>query len=492
MNTRKTVALALLLGVAVLYLTKVLLPSRAREEGGRLAFSGVQPEEISQIDVARRSLEGSVEQYTLVQSVVADAKKEGGVSVDKQKPTKSTWSLPAIRGAVLDTNVMGEFVKTIKDLPVENPLSDRELHTDLSVYGLDKPVLTIVVHKGAYQSTEVAFGKKNEYLSKRYTKISGRSGVFLVPEVLFSSINKGRSDVRSKYPVQFSVTDVREALLTSSQGRIKVAQPAVGQWKIVEPSDLPASTDAVDALLNTLNGVTVTEFIEAKPEELGKYGFGTPRVNIHLHMREGLEPNQIAFSLANAAAKTGGPDEMYLQVSGVDSIYKLASDPSPSLVKRVNDLREKAIVGLTTANIESVTSAGSGISPTTIASSGLLWTVNGQDGDPMFVEQYLKDLAALKADDFPEGVPADAFDSPYLQLTVTTKGADKQTLTVTVGKEVAGATGDSLRYVKNSRSDTAYAIRDVEAKRLVPHEEALAAKATPTPVSTVVPDGKKG
>lgn len=490
MNTRKTVGLALLLGLAVLYLTKVSLPGRAREEGEKKAFSNVQPELITRIDVARRSLEGGVEQYALEQQIASVSKQEGDAKAVNQQVVKSTWSLPAIRGAVLDTNILGEFVKTIKDLPIEDSLSERELHADLSVYGLDKPALTIVVHTGADQSKEVAFGKKNEYLSRRYTKISGRPGVFLVPEVLFSAINKGRSDVRSKNPVQFNATDVREAMITSSQGRIKVVQPAVGEWKITEPRELPASKDAVDALLNALRGVTVVEFIDAKPEEFGKYGFGTPRVNIHLQMREGLEPSQLAFSLANAGAKTGGPDDLYLQVSGVDSLYKLASDPSPSLVKRVNDLREKAIVGIATSAIESVVSAGNGVTPTTVAASGLLWTVNGKDGDPVFVEQYLKDLSGLKADDFPEDVSGDAFDSPYVQLTLTTKEPEKQTVTLTVGREIAGTAADALRYVKTSRSDTVYAIRDVEAKRLVPHEEALAAKVTPTPEPTTADSAK--
>jgi hypothetical protein len=128
-----------------------------------------------------------------------------------------------------------------------------------------------------------------------------------------------------------------------------------------------------------------------------------------------------------------------------------------------------------------VSSGGSDIIPTTIAASGLLWTVNGKDGDPVFIEQYLRDLADLKADDFPEEVPADAFESPFLSLTITTKDPGKETLEVTVGKELMRGEAETLRYVKTSRSGDVYAIRDVEAKRLVPHEEALAAQPTPTP-----------
>ena len=102
----------------------------------------------------------------------------------------------------------------------------------------------------------------------------------------------------------------------------------------------------------------------------------------------------------------------------------------------------------------------------------------------MFADQYLKDLTSLKADDFPEDIPADAFESPFLQLTITTKDAEKQTVTLTVGKQVVEGVAEPLRYVKSSRSDTVYAIRDVEVKRLIPHEEALVAKATPSPEPT--------
>jgi hypothetical protein len=131
--------------------------------------------------------------------------------------------------------------------------------------------------------------------------------------------------------------------------------------------------------------------------------------------------------------------------------------------------------------IENVVSSGAEVVPTTIAASGLLWTVNGKESDPVFVEQYLKDLAGLKADGFPEGVPADAFEPPFLQLTVTTKGEEKKTFILTIGKQFVGAGSEQMRYVKGSNSETVFGIREVEAKRLVPHEEALSAKVTPTP-----------
>lgn len=496
MNTRKTVALALVLVISVLYLTKVLMPSREREVSERKALSGISEDQIARIDVALTSSQGQLERYAIVQN----GPKKVAAEANNASQGKAQWSLPAVRGALLDTNLVGEFVKAVRDLPLEDSLSERELNADLSVYGLDRPVLTVVVDKGAGESVEVAFGKRNEYLSKRYTKVSGRAGVFLVPDSFYSNLSKGSSDLRSKNPLQFNVIDVREVAVTSTEGFMKVLQPAVGEWKIVEPRALPASTDAVDALLNSLRGLTVTEFIQLNTEAQIKnsldkqYGFDKPKATFELKMRDGAEPAQITVSLAQRAAAAGGTDEFFIQIGGVDSFFRLSADPTQSLVKKVNDLRNRSIVSLTASNIESVVSAGSGITPTTISASGLLWTVNGKESDPVFMEQYLQDLATLKAEDFADTPPADALEAPFLQLTITTKGPEKDTITLVIGKEFSkgastGAGGtekssDSQRYVKSSKSETVYIIRDVEAKRLIPHEEALMVKATPTAEAT--------
>jgi hypothetical protein len=471
MNLKKTLLLAALLTAAVFYLVKVTLPQREQKAAEARAFAGIDESKLSSIDLNLRALDGSTESYSL---------DRGGV-VPSDLNDNLDWSMRGTNGAVLDGNVVRELAKGVKDLVVEEAISDRELNPDLSVYGLDKPVLTVVANQTGGVSREVAFGKRNEYLSKRYAKVSGRSGVFLVADAAFAPLNKSRKEVRSNKPVRFNVADVREALLTSSQGRIKLSQPAVGEWKIIEPKELPASKDSVDEFMNALSGVTVSEFIDLNGVDLAQYGFKSPRANIHLQLREGLESNQIVFSLANANAKTDRPDDMYLQISGVDTLFKLASDPSASLVKRVNDLREKDILGLKVSEIDSIVSEGTRLTATTLATAGLVWTVDGKDTDPVFMEQYLNDLVALKAVDFPETVPADAFEPPFLKLTITNKGTEKKSTILIVGKEVAAGASDPLRYVKSSRSDTVYAIRDVEAKRLVPHEEVLVSKATPTP-----------
>ena len=56
-------------------------------------------------------------------------------------------------------------------------------------------------------------------------------------------------------------------------------------------------------------------------------------------------------------------------------------------------------------------------------------------------------------------------------------------MTLTVGKEVVGAQ-DPGRYARIGDQGPAVIIRDVEAKRIVPHEETLLPRETPAPANT--------
>lgn len=495
MNGKKTLILAVILGLSIVYLTKVMMPQREQQAGEKMAFSKLGAADIGSIDVVQSPIgETGERRYTIVREPAPkqldSANKEK--AEDKEgagEQDDGRWTLPAVRGALMDSAAISRFVQGLRELSVEGPLDERDRYSDLSLYGLTKPELTTIVHERSGRETEVAFGKKSQYLSKRYVKISGRSGIFLADDFAFETINKSSTDLRSKTPFRFNSSDVRTLLLTSAQGRIELQQPAVGEWKITKPAEYRASNEDVEALLTAIHDVTVSEFIDGQYEQRGSYGFNYPRLSVAIQFREGIAPEQVAFSLANANAQKDAKEQaMFFMSSNSDTIFKLASDPSPALVKKIDDLRFKQIVEIPYASIEQIVGTAVNSQPVTVISSGTTWTVNGKDSDPMFVEQLLRDISSLKAVRFPDDVPADAFEKPFLTLEIKRKDADKQSVTVTIGKEYTADTGDTLRYARSSAGAVVFGVRDVEAKRVVPHEEALIPARTPEP--TVSPGGK--
>jgi hypothetical protein len=482
MTTKKTLVLALVLALVTLYITQVLVPSRQAKELETIALRSVARSDIDTVSISRYDQGAKEERFVLMQSLAPRPTKAKDSLEEKVPELVQTWSLPSIRGAILDKNALDTYLTALLEISIEGPLETEQLYRDISVYGLDKPQVTAIVD-GNGQRTELAFGKKNEYLGKRYVKVSGRDGVFLVEESSFEQVNKGASDLRSKTPFTFSLSDVREFLATSIQGRIRVTQPEVGAWRIESPESLPASREDVEEMLNTIAQLKVKEFIDGSFEERNRYGFGLPRANVIILFRDGIEPQEVSFFLANASQGDSATSEMYMYSSSSETIFKLATDPSDKLVQTVDGLREKAIVAMPYDQMKGVIAGGEQGQGVTIAVKEIEWVVNDKPSDPVFVEQLLKDISGLRAVDFPLGVSGEVFQKPFLTLDIEPKSGDYQKVSLVVGDEYSDARGNALRYVKNSNNDTIFGIRDVEAKRIVPHEEALVKplKAPATP-----------
>ncbi len=470
MNLKKTLILGLLLALASLYLSQVMLPGQKQQALEGMAFARIERATIDSLDISHYNEKDEKERFVLMQSLAPhpDEQAEGS----KEPELVKTWSLPSIRGAILDKTALESYLNALLSITIEGPLKNEELYQDIGVYGLDKPRVTVVLNSSG-KKTEVAFGKRNEYLGKRYVKVSGRDGVFLSEDSQFEAVNRGSADLRSKTPFSFSTSDVREFLLTSIQGRVRVTQPEVGAWRIESPERLSASKEDVEGLLASIAGAQVEEFIDGQFEERNRYGFGLPRANVIILFREGIEPKEVSLFLANAHQSGEAKPQMYMYSSTSETIFKLASDPSDRLVQGVDGLREKRIVDIPYGQIRSIVAGGAQGTGLTITTKGIEWEINGKQSDPVFVEQLLKDISALRAVDFPKNISDTIFDKPYLTLDLEPKSADFKAETVVIGDEYADDRGNVLRYAKNTRNDTIYGIRDIEAKRIVPHEEAL-------------------
>ncbi len=469
MNLKKTLILAAVLGGALLYLRQVALPSRDRERAERIAFARVLPSSIEFLEITPSV--DDAKPYALEQ--IVNPERTSGAN-------KETWSLRGVSGAVLDKEQVAGLVASLTTLEVEGPLDERETGYDVSVFGLDKPALSVTMTERGGTRTEVAFGKKNEYLSKRYVKISGRKGIFLADEAQFAAVNKTSSDVRSKTPFSFSENDVRAVVLMSKAGRVKLEQVVVGAWKIAEPTSLPASTDSVQAFLKAIKGLRMTEFVDHAESRKTELGLDRPQVTVSLSLREGIEPREVTYTIGERTAQ-GAKSAIFASASSTDTAFKLQLEEVSALVKSVDDLRERKIVAYDESRIKRVSATLEDGKKVEIAVSGVSWTINGKQSDPVFMQQYLKDVSAFSAAEFPTTVPPDAFDKPMLVLDIIEDIERNQRLQVTIGAEIKGAGQEQLRLVRTSGSDTVYAVRDIEAKRVVPREEALIERPTPAP-----------
>lgn len=490
MNMKKTIVLAAVLLVAFLYMKKIAIPTHEQEVKRDVVFAGLKPLDLDQLRV-ERSLGGETlrevfELRSRGESSETPNKESSGeavVSSEDNAFQRLSWELVDVPGSVLDTTTVRAIVESIRSLNVGSPIQDSDLDRDFAVYGLDKPSLTVHVRRKGAEPVEIAFGKRNEYLLKRYVKVSGRSGVFLVDDGTFAALNKGRSDIRSKTPIQFSEADVRAVELSSAAGVVKVQQVTTGEWKIVEPQELPAATVLVNDLLRSLRDLRTVDFIDKPNTVNDSYGLADPAVRLSLVMKDGSIPQTTKIELAEIDTTNGKDSQasksVYFRLSTGSTVFKASGDSLAKFTKGVADLRERRLFKLNSDDIERVNATGKGISAIEIVATNTDWNVNGKRSDPNFVEQLLNDISGLQAVEFPSQAPVDAFSESFLSLVITKKGEAKETVALQVGKEAASKSG-AARWARVGEAGEPVLISDVEAKRIVPHEEALV-EVTPAP-----------
>jgi hypothetical protein len=468
MNLKKTSLLALVLAVAVIYLTRVSLPSREQQIARDAVLGGQKVSELSRIKIVRRDYAGGPEAtYTLVEAAPQSQQAAG------------SWYVDGLSTVALDKAALDGFLKGFEALKVGEPIADSSLAKDFSMYGLDSPALTVVAEssKKELPRIEFSFGKKNEYLGQRYVKISGRSGVFLAEEAGFSAVNKSLADIRDKNPIGINDAEVESLIVASANGTVTVKRDGKDSWRITDPYDRPATPLAVKTLLDSLRSLRATEFIDDTSKS-GRYGVEAPKVSVKVFFGQDKIPNHREVKIGMSAVD--GQMAAYFTFNNAPSIFKSSSADLAPFILTADSFREKKVLGISMDEVQSVRASGAAVPPLEIQATEREWTVNGMKSDPVFVEQYLTDLSSLEAAEFTLKSADGAFDKPFLTLVIAKKGEQKEEVTLTVGDEVVTRSG-TRRFVRVGSDGEPVLITDIDAKRIVPHEEALIEVSSPTP-----------
>ena len=239
------------------------------------------------------------------------------------------------------------------------------------------------------------------------------------------------------------------------------------------------SKQDVEALLSNARDLMVEEFVDGGEARLSEFGLDKPTTTMAIKLRDGLKESSIRVIVGEAP----NSKETFFTYDGAPSVFKVAAEKVIPLRKGVIDLRDRKLLNVKAKDIEKLVSGGTGSESVEIQAAAMDWTVNGKISDPVFVEDLLTNVSNLTAIDFPKSVPQDAFGQPFLVLTLAKKQAlGGETVVVTVGKEISSAQGHA-RYVRVGEYGEVALIRDVEAKRVIPHEEVLVQRPTPTPAS---------
>lgn len=519
MSFKKTLALGALLAASIVYLNQVYFPAEKKRLSAGKAFEELRAGSIENIVVSKAagSAGEPAERYELVRGAAKDvmpsaasgnskpvASDEG--AEESEGPVSSAsdlkgWGLSSIKGAAVDTTTLSTFISTLGGLNLGDAIESDALEKDLSVYGLDKPQLTVAVKLPNKEAVELSFGKRNDYLNQRYIKATGRDGVFLVDDSTFITLNKGMVELREKTPIQFQDPDVRSVEIVTPDITLTLSQKTVGEWLVKgrtldgSEREFKASTSEVGDLLRAIKDFRVADFKDGEVESEAN-GLKNPRVVANIGFREGVSPSSLSVRVGKVGGKSGdtsGEDSgtIFFTYSGAPGVMTTLADTLSSKKISIDSLREKKLFNLASSEVSKVSVTGKDYSPVELFTDGIDWKVNGKVADPVFADDVVANILSLEVDSYIYSGATPDFSTPSRRYEILKKGTASDTivlLLVEANKGDGKSGGAASWFGKIEGGTEVFSVKDDAVRKASPREETLL-MATPTPSASPTVSG---
>ncbi|NMC63053.1 MAG: DUF4340 domain-containing protein [SAR324 cluster bacterium] len=488
MTGKKMLVLLLILLGVLAYIFLYEIPKSKEKETADLLLKGIKEEQIQRIEITKGDRRVSLLNKNYKPEVTFGKEDKEKDSVSKN----SVWELGNKAGAVLDTSLVQSLSTALLDLKLDTAIPKDELDSDLGVYGLQNPEMTIKI---AYAKGELdlRLGKKNDYVFKRYFQVSGKEGVYLISDSLFTAADKNELDFRKKNLVSFSDFEVKK--LNVSKGSLKLVFEKQGDegWRIVDPIQATGSSEKISALLREVRDYKAEDFIDFLQNEadsvLKQNRLDLPDLSVRIERAEGADVVQLLASevqdLADASKKT--------TVFRVDQLPFLGKI-NRSVISRISmnpiDYREKKLFSYGSDVIKKAEIERAGQEKLVLELEKEDWKLGSEKADQAFVQQFYKNLSDLAAISFADEAQSKnfGFDTPTLKITLWTNKFESDEKPTPISL-VVGAETENGYYAFAKDPKEVFVISKEALKNISPSRETLLpVKTEPTVTVSVSPN----
>jgi len=392
--------------------------------------------------------------------------------------TGDAWRLTKPMETSADAVTTKSILSAIADCEIKKELTDAS--TDLALYGLDKPFVSVTVKVKDKELPAVAVGKTTPIGFSAYLQRADDKKILLANGAFRSSLDKQVKDFRDKTIVSFADEDLQRVAIEGDGQEIILTKPD-GTWTIEQPGPYRADASSVRSLLSSLRAMRATDFPDDAPTDLSAYGLDAPRLSIRL--TSGKEPRETIIRFGN---KENDKKEPYVQTSGQTTVYTVSEHSLKELSKRPNDLRDKALLAFARDDAVAVEVQHKDGEPfKLVRGDDKQWRVEGVEGKPAvsLANQYIGDIHDLKGYEIVADNPVDlaehGLDQPLLRVRVL--GAEQKDIGTIKIAERPSADGKKELTAIAEGGQTVFLVRDYSVTRLNKHAKDFIEAPTPTP-----------
>jgi hypothetical protein len=217
-------------------------------------------------------------------------------------------------------------------------------------FGLDPPAAEIrFTAKG--QERRLRLGAKNPTGIWVYAQEGDRPAVLLVPDSLLREAQKKPSEFRDKTVLAFETRNVKGIEIAPRQGPpVSAELKGTDDWRLTAPAAVAADREQISALLESLKGARIKEFVTESPGTLSEYGLDRP-MRLALWLGEEKERAQKALRFGSVA-----PDKqaVYAQREGEPGVFLVEEGFFKTLPTSVTALRDKTVFAFDRTKVERI------------------------------------------------------------------------------------------------------------------------------------------
>lgn len=205
---------------------------------------------------------------------------------------------------------------------------------DLSVYGLDKPIIVKVKPKEGDEIV-IEIGNETPTESGYYAKLSGDDSVYVIGTYTANKLVVGRNDIRTKKIYDVAVEDISGLSMDrKGQNVFESVMESENNWSMTRPIKGSMNATALSVMLDAIVNTTANKFIEENPSSLSAYGLDEP---------------DYALSFKTAGNKTyklligdevSGGGEMYAKLDSGNDVFTINTSVFTFLDKPLKEIVE--------------------------------------------------------------------------------------------------------------------------------------------------------
>lgn len=233
----------------------------------------------------------------------------------------------------------------------------------------------------------------------------------------------------SKPAFAFNRDEVSSISITRSGETVTVEQRD-GKWTITQPVTAQANQSTIDSLVSSLTSAKIERTLAASPDQIKTFGLEEPAVSIEIKLKSG-ETQQIKLG-----AKDFSGLSVYAQIAGSSDVAMVPASVLTNSDKSLNDLRDKAILGVFQFDIKSIslTNENGQIS---LVKDGGQWALKkpyDASVEESEINSFLREVTSAEAEEFVSDKADDlakyGLDKPKINLTAQLNDGSEKTLSV--------------------------------------------------------------